>query len=211
MFTEILGLLGSVVNMIGSSDSNEKTQEEIYALREKNKISEALKKAVNMASESAAGGLPGYESIQSDIKSELPTTLNQMRDMVSGGTLTDIMTQLYTRQNKSLRDLDVTNEQAKIANKKNLQDLLSGAMAGAETNQLATEMSLGLTSAALQQQGTKDQMSYLNQLLGGAGKFFDSKEWSDLIAGLSGSGGGRNQTGNIDLMKSIATPSYINF
>ena len=184
MIGEIIGAIGSIVNMINSSSSGEKTQEEIDALRKKNTIPPALLQALGMAGEQATRGLAGYETMQEDTKSELPTTLNQIRDMAGSGALTDVLTQLYTKQNKSLRDLSISNEQAKMANKKNLQDLLSGDMARAQNTQLSTDMSLALSQIAGRQQGKKDQMAYISELLGAVGGVANS-DWSDIIAGFS--------------------------
>ena len=184
MIGEILSLLGDVVNWAGSDQSNKQTQGELDAIKRKNQIPPALAQALGMAEENATYGFAGEPTMEAEIKTELPTTLNQMRDLGTSGQLTDVLTHLYTKQNSALTNLRIADKQEQARKKEVMQNLLSGAMANAQETQLQTGMNLDLEKAMLGQQKTRDSMSYLNQILGTAGKLGDT-DWSNLLSGFS--------------------------
>ena len=192
MIGEILSLLGDVVNWVSSDQSNKQTQGELDAMKRKNQIPPALAQALGMAEENATYGFAGEPTMESEIKTELPTTLNQMRDLGTSGQLTDVLTHIYNKQNSALTNLRIADKQEQARKKEVMQNLLSGAMANAQETQLQTGMSLDLEKAMLGQQKTRDSMSYLNQILGTAGKLGDTG-WSTLIEGLSKSTTTSNQ------------------
>lgn len=191
MIGEILSLVGDVVNWASASGSSKQTQEQLDAIKRRNVIPSALIRALGIAQEGATYGLEGESAMEEETKSELPTTLNQLREM-NPNNLKDALSALYTRQNKSITDLRFADAQEKARKKEVSQNLLSGAVSNAQETKTATDMSIDLQKAMLNQQKTKDSMSYLNQILGTAGKLGDT-DWSTLLEGLSKSNTTSNQ------------------
>ena len=184
MIGEILSLVGDVVNWASSSSSNKQTQEQLDAIKRRNIIPSALIRALGLAEEGSTYGFAGEPAMEAEMKTELPTTLNQFRDMGTSGQLTDVLTHLYTKQNAALTNLRFADKQEQERKKEVLQNLLSGAVSNAQETKTSTDMNIDLEKAMLGQQKTRDSMSYLNQILGTAGKLGDT-DWSNLLSGFS--------------------------
>ena len=186
MWEAILGIVSNAVNMFASGNADEGMISTIADQERKNVIPSALKQAMNIYGEQANEGLPGYESLVSEEKTTLPTTLNEMKDAATSGELMGKMTQLYAQRNKGLRDLGVANAQAKLGNKEKLAQFLGGPYANAQNTQLSTSMNLALAKASAMMGKTKQAGDYLSALGKGVGKLGDT-DWSSIIAGLSNS------------------------
>jgi len=183
---EILGLLGSVIGSISQQSQTSSTEKQLAKMQANNTISPALLRGEGILEEQANEGIADYQGQREEIQSELPTTLNQIKDAASAGTLLDTLGNFQSRQNQQLRTLARENTQAKMGNKDKLANYLGQVIAPAEQQRQTTNQQLQLAGLAAQQQGSKSQQSYLMQGLGDIGKFADSDN-SDWISGLFGS------------------------
>ena len=184
LLDSVLGIVGDVANWATGSQSNKKTQNMLSELQSANVIAPATLQAENMYAEQANEGLPGFQSMLSEEKSMLPTTLNQVRDSVNSGQLMDLVTKLYTKQNQGINQLSIANANAKLGNRQKFSGFLSGAMTTAEQRKQDINTGLTISKDEVRQQGVKDEQGYLSDILGQVGGGADS------ILGGGGLGGG---------------------
>jgi hypothetical protein len=180
---EILGLLGSVIGSFTQNSQTNSTQKQLNAMMGQNVISPYLVQGEHMLEEQTNQGVANYQGQREEIQSELPTTLNQIKDYASAGTLLDTLGKFQASQNKQLRALANQNAQAKMGNKANLAQYMAGVMGPADQQRMATNEQLQLGQIITQQQGNASQQKSLMQGLGDIGKFGDSDN-SGWLAGL---------------------------
>jgi hypothetical protein len=184
---EILGLLGSVIGSFTQNNQTDATQKQLSALINQNKVPRAFTQGADILAEQANEGLPGYENMRGEIQAELPTTLNQLKDSASAGSLLDVIGNFQAKQNQQLRTLANQNAQAKMGNKEKYAAYLGGTLGNAQQEVQNTNQQLQLAKIATMQQGNASQQKNLMQGLGDIGKFGDSDN-SGWLAGLFGGG-----------------------
>jgi hypothetical protein len=182
---EILGLLGSVIGSFTQNSQTNSTQKQLNAMMGQNVISPYLVQGEHMLEEQTNEGIANYQGQREEIQSELPTSLNEIKDAASAGTLLDTFAKFQSGQNKQLRALANQNAQAKMGNKANLAQYMAGVMGPADQQRMETNAQLQLGKIITQQQGNASQQKNLMQGLGDIGKFGDSDN-SGWLAGLFG-------------------------
>ena len=181
-----ISLFSSLANGLISSNAEKAYQKDLENYKNKYDVAEATRRADKLLSESTMG-LPGYETLSSEIDTQMPTTLNQLRDSLSGGGMISVLSDIYTKANAAKRALSVQNAQAIQAQKNKYADFLGGVMGPQEQDVQAQKLALSLAQSQSKMNQSKDQLSFANQGLGSLTGLL-SGDYSDLIAILSGDG-----------------------
>jgi len=187
MVGEILGIANTVLGLLNSNKSHDENNANLEAIKQQQKVSAAAQQAKNIYAEQASRGLAGYETMKADINNQLPTTLGEAQDWLSGGGVVDFLTKQSAAQNSQLRNLDMANEQARNANMDAYARYLGGPMAAMEANVLGNKTDIGLLQGQNEMNKNSLQNDFMTSLTGTAGKFLDGN-WAKIIALLSGKG-----------------------
>lgn len=163
--------------------------------------------------ELASKGMPGYEVAKERIGSTMPTTMSIAKDVVdSPSALLGVLAKGQEGVTSQIRQLNVQNEAARMANMGQYASYLSGPYAGAQIRQQqmrigaqeermlgTSELFGGITQGiggGMQGYGTgkfldyaKDNPSAWEQFMGG-GMAFGSEQDQDILDYNYGSGGG---------------------
>jgi hypothetical protein len=166
----ILDTILSLVNGIMSTSATDDYSKDLGVIKEQQRVSEATRRGEAMYRELAGGGLPGYESDKAEIDTQIPTTLNAMKDYVSGGGLIDAVSSLSANVARQKRDLATANERALIANKQAYANYLGGVSGPAEAQVLANKSQLGISQAYENLLGKQSAMTWANTGVGGMEK-----------------------------------------
>ena len=166
MVTEVISLVGTLANLISgfaSNSSHKKTGASLSEMQKNLKIPDAINQAEALYRSDLGTGLPGYETMKSEIKSETPTTLNEAKDYLTGGGMVDALSKLYTKENQQIRALDTANEGAKIENKRRYENFLETNKSRYEymTDQEKRELELG--KIGNEQARTQDNLNFANK------------------------------------------------
>jgi hypothetical protein len=181
----LLSLIPSIINMFTSSSSANKYQEKVDDIKNRQKISDSALQAKALFAENAARGLQGYETIKEDINNQMPTTLNESRDWLTGGGVVDYLTRAQANTAKQLRDLNMANEQEKQRNMQMYAQYLGGSMANREDALQNSQNELDIAAANA---GVYKDASLSNTLTGMAGNLLgvSTGDLAGIIALLSG-------------------------
>ena len=169
MIASGLGLISTIMGMIGSSVANRRAKNELDALAAGQKISPAIGQGEQIYREMASQGLPGYENRLSDIDQSVPMTANQLRDFLSGGGAVDMINRIWSNRNKAVTDLQTADDAAKIENRQRLAQYLAGVVAPAQERLQDNLSSLSMAKIGINQAQTQDIMNYINTLLNTVG------------------------------------------
>lgn len=190
MLASLIPLLSSVISGAASGFAHRDTIDTINEERRKAQVPDAVLRASNILQEQAGQGLSNYEQQRADIQSQIPTSLNQIKDFVSGGGMVDAISSLYSKQNQSLRTLDTQNEDARKQNLNTYANFLGGTQGSYEQKAQDTQRMLALLAAGEKQAMTQDKLNYANQGAGGLDptgdlfKMLSSTDVSGFLAAL---------------------------
>ena len=184
MISEILGVIGDVVGMIGSNNASADYSAKLREAAEKQRVSRSAKEAERILAENATRGLAGYETMKTDINSQTPTTLNAAKDWLTSGGVVDFLAQSQAATNKQLRELDSLNEAKRFDNEKLLAGYLGGPMAEYENQALVDKTQLQLGADASDYGAAGKRNDYINSIFGQLGVLGDT-DWSKIVALLS--------------------------
>ena len=115
-------------------------------------------------------GLPGYQGMIEEQETLLPTTIEALKRSANTGELMGTVTNLYAKQNESLRELQNKNAQEKLANKKNYATYLGSTLGGAQERVNDQNMQLALAKIQEQQQSSQSSMGFLSGIINNLGK-----------------------------------------
>ena len=185
MIGEILSLIPSIIGLFNSNKSHDQYTDELNKIKDQQKLSQSALQAKSLLAENATRGMAGYETAKEDINNELPTTMNQAKDFLTGGGAVDYLAKASASRDKQLRDLGTENEAAKEKNMNIYASFLGGPMAGYE-NQLQEDKSqLGVAAGY----NKADKAATENQYMFGMGNSLakmSDKDLAALIAALFG-------------------------
>src|ERR1035437_3656071 len=136
MVGEVLGGIESLIGMFTQQGQTKEEKAQLDELARQNKVASGVWRGENILAEQGNQGLAGYEGMREEVKSELPTTLNQFKDSVAAGSLVDMLGNFQARQDKSLRSLSQQNSQAQTANRQKYAEYLGNTVGGAQQNQM---------------------------------------------------------------------------
>lgn len=206
MIASGLGLISTIMGMIGSSVANRRAKNEIDTLASGQKISPAIGQGEQIYREMASQGLPGYENRLSDIDQSVPMTANQLRDFLSGGGAVDMINRMWNSRNKAVTDLQTADDAAKIENRQRLAQYLAGVVAPAQERLQDNLNSLSMAKIGINQAQTQDNMNYINTLLNTVGNDRALYSWLNNKLGSKGGVGSANNTwSNVPLSKPVDT------
>jgi len=185
-----------------------------YLDKQEVKMPGAMDTAEGIFQANASQGLPGKETIEDDIQSQIARTLGLGKEVAdSPSALLDLLAKSNESATGSIRQLGVQDASAKLHNRAMLGDFLSRAKAPMELNIANQNMELGIASQRERMMGTQELLQGITNGLGGITTGFANhemqKNMKDQIAkmdewfGLGGagssvvqSGGGGAQTGS---------------
>lgn len=185
----ILGLVSSIAGGLISSGAHKKERSALEQMKAETTVPASTQRAANIMEEQAYAGLPGYEQMKEEAATQVPTTLNQMRDFVSGPQLMSYLTNLYTQSNKSQREIDMANAAAKQAVKTNYASFLGSTVAPQEAAVQQQKLGLSLAQMQSKSEEAKDKLSYATQGMEAADpmnilKMLGSADYSSLFSSL---------------------------
>ena len=151
--------------------------------------------------ELASKGMPGYEVAKERIGSTMPTTMSVAKDVVdSPSALLGVLAKGQEGVTSQIRQLNVQNEAARMANMGQYASYLSGPYAGAQIRQ--QQMRIGAQEERML--GTSELFGGITQGIGGGmqgygtGKFLDYAKdnpsaWEQFMGGGMAFGGEQDQ------------------
>jgi len=184
MWGTILGLVSNILGMFSSNKATDEFSSEMEKMAGRQRVPPAAIRGQNIMAETASMGLPGYETMKSDILSQIPMTLNQAKDYMTGGQVVDFLSKAQASTNQQLRQLSASDEAQKLNNRRMYAEYLGKTMAGWENNMTTNQNQILSDKAYMDFYGKGLQTNYTNSLLGSAGSLLDS-DWSKIIALLS--------------------------
>jgi len=184
MIGEILSLIPSIVGLFSSNSSHDEYSSDLEKIRAQQKLSNSALQAKSLYAENATRGLAGYETMKQDINNQLPTTLNESKDWLSGGGAVDFLARASANTNQQLRNLNNQNEQQKQNNQEMYAQYLGGTMASREDMLLQNQSQLDVAAGY----NNVDKSATQNKIMGGVGNMLAGiadKDLASIIAGLS--------------------------
>ncbi len=182
----ILDSILSIVNGILSSGASEDYANQLGEIKENQKVSEATKEGEAIYQQMSHYGLPGYETEKAEIDTQIPTTLNQIKDYVSSGSLFDTISNLSANVAKQKRQLSAANEAALIENKRNYANYLGGVSGPQEMGVQDKQTQLAIAQAYEKLLGKQSGMTWANTGVGGLEKgisdIFSTPGMSQMVA-----------------------------
>ena len=134
--------------------------------------------AENIYRSLASDGLPGKETMQANIEGYLPEVVNASKEVVdSPSALMDALTKASTNVNNNLRNLEVSDANAKVQNQGLLANFLSSVKSPIEMNIENFEIQKSLAAA-------RERMLGKRELVQGYTSFNDIM--TNYFAGLNG-------------------------
>ena len=189
MIGAILAIVGSIVNGILSSGASGKYAKQLEEIKENQKVSEATKEGESIYQQMSHYGLPGYESEMSEIDTHIPTTLNQIKDYVSSGSLVDAVSSLSANVSKQKRQLSAANEAALLENKRAYANYLGGVSGPQEMGVQDKQTQLAIAQAYEKLLGKQSGMTWANTGVEGISDLFSTPGISQYISSLLKKGG----------------------
>ena len=185
MIGSLLSLVPSLVGLFSSNSAHDDYSAELEKIKEQQKLSQSALQAKSLYAENATRGLAGYETMKEDIQNQLPTTLNESRDWLSGGGVVDFLSRSKAQTDQQLRQLNSANEQQKQKNMSDYAGYLGNNMAYREDQLLQNQSQLGIAKGYNQ----VDKASTQNKIMGGVGNMLagiGDEDLAKFIALLSG-------------------------
>jgi hypothetical protein len=169
----------------------------LQTVRDKQSLAKSWNTAGGVYGELSGQGSPGFESEKEDIYSQLPTTISEGKDFLTSGGLVDYLAKSYTKQNQALRQLNASNDAARIENKRTYGGFLQNK-AGAETALNTQNLGLDLSKIQMGEARTQDKLNFMNKGVSTSDptntilQLLQSPNLKTILAGLLG---GNNNTG----------------
>jgi hypothetical protein len=160
----------SIINGISSISASNDYSNQLGEIKENQKVSEATKEGESIYQQMSHYGLPGYESEMSEIDTQIPTTLNQIKDYVSSGSMVDAISSLSANVAKQKRQLSAANEAALLENKRNYANYLGGVSGPQEMGVQDKQTQLAIAQAYEKLLGKQSGMTWANTGVGGLEK-----------------------------------------
>ena len=188
----IIGAIPGIISAIVGANSSADYQKKLEELRQQQHLAAGYKRGENIYKELSNEGLPGYESQESELDTSIPTTLNQMKDYVSSGSLVDAVAGMSAKVNQQKRQLGAANDAALLQNKQSLGNYESSVMGPAETKVADDKTQLAIGGAYEKMQGTSNSLGWMNQIVGGAESMFKNPEMAKYFAAMMAKNKGGN-------------------
>jgi hypothetical protein len=194
----------SLINGISSVAAQEDYSSQLGKIGEGQKVSEATRRGEAIFREMSNYGLPGHETEMAEIDTQIPTTLNQMKDYVSSGSLVDTVSSLSANVAKQKRQLNAANDAALLENKRNYANYLGGVSGPQEMSVQDRQTQLAIAQAYEKLLGKQSGMTWANTGAGGLEKgitdLFSTPGISQWIASL------KNDKTNMNPSLSFTSP-----
>lgn len=187
MLGTILSLIPSIIGLFSSNEASDEYRAELEKIRSQQKISGAARQAQQLYAEKATQGMPGYETLKQETQSRQAESVREAQDWLTGGGVVDFLARSSAATNQQLRQLDIANEQQKMANIGAYAGYLGGPMAGYETDLAGRQTQLGIASAYTGAEKSATQSKYMFGM-GNALAGIADEDLYQLIALLSGEG-----------------------
>ena len=166
----MLEFIMSIINGITSLSASEDYADQLGEIGKGQQVSEATKRGESIYRELSNQGLPGYETEKAEIDTQIPTTLNQIKDYVSSGSLVDAVSSLSANVAKQKRQLSAANEAALLENKRNYANYLGGVSGPQEMSVQDKQTQLAIAQAYEKLLGKQSGMTWANTGVGGLEK-----------------------------------------
>lgn len=170
----LAGLLTDIVGEFNQGQEKTKTLEALENIQKNNLVSQGVYGGEQIMGDLSNEGLPGYEGMIEEQKALLPTTVDAIKRSANTGELMGTVSNLYAKQNESLRELQYKNAQEKLANKKGYANYLGTTLGGAQERVNDNNMQLGLGKIFTQQQANKGSMGWLSGIFSELGNLSKS-------------------------------------
>lgn len=186
MIGSLLSLIPSIIGLFSSNDAHDDYTKQLEQIKANQKLSQSSLQAKSLLAENATRGLAGYETIKEDINNQLPTTLNESKDWLSGSGAVDFLARSKASTDQQLRQLNAANEAEKNKNMDIYTQYLGGTMANREYQLQQDQSQLDVAAGY----NNVDKAAVQTKTMGGVGNMLAGiadEELYKLIAGLSGS------------------------
>jgi hypothetical protein len=189
----MLEFIMSIINGITSIAASDDYAGQLGEIGKGQQVPEATKRGESILMELSNQGLPGYETEMSEIDTQIPTTLNQIKDYVSSGSMVDAISSLSANVAKQKRQLSSANDAALIENKRAYANYLGGVSGPQEMGVQDKQTQLAIAQAYEKLLGKQSGMTWANTGVGGLEKgildIFSTPGISQYISSLLKKGG----------------------